>query len=71
MTFSIARRNEVVKRLAQRTDNIDAAKWTEAIRIIGEVIYEELKATNKQSSETLSMLNASIATAKRKSKKRN
>lgn len=68
--FSLKRRNAVVKALAAKTDNIDAAKWTEAIRLIGVQLYEELTESKKKHSETLEMINASIKSAKKLSKKR-
>lgn len=56
----------MIKRLAGRTDNISAAQWSEAIRILAEQMESELHETNRTSSETLEMLNASLATAKKR-----
>lgn len=64
--FSLAKRNAVIKRLAGRTDNISAAHWSEAIRIIAEQMEAELHASGRRSSETLDMLNASLVTAKKR-----
>jgi hypothetical protein len=62
--MDLTKRNRVVRNLALRGNgvkSINAAQWSEAIRILGEQIREELLASGKKQSDTLDLLNVSVS----------
>jgi hypothetical protein len=65
-----SRLDTVISKLSARTTRLNAAEWRQALKAMGEQLYEEISKDGESKSTTLIELNASIKRAKSRTKRK-